>query len=194
MFAAMGFAQKTFDISVTNNSKVERTNAPVVLQLDNYGDGIKSALVTMDGKEIPCQLGLDTATGTGTYRHDDILHTVCRTPRLFGGHKVQQECRRIQVCNGNHQREELHRAQRQERTARMLGHRLARIGKRQCGTQARDRGTWHLHTVRIYRERRTCQQGQLRFCFEYTDRQASLRHRVLQRQRDIRHAQRQRLV
>ena len=56
MFAAMGFAQKTFDISVTNNSKVERTNAPVVLQLDNYGDGIKSALVTMDGKEIPCQL------------------------------------------------------------------------------------------------------------------------------------------
>lgn len=65
MFAAMGFAQKTFDISVTNNSKVERTNAPVVLQLDNYGDGIKSALVTMDGKEIPCQL--DDIDGNGTF-------------------------------------------------------------------------------------------------------------------------------
>ncbi|MBS5528158.1 MAG: DUF4861 domain-containing protein [Prevotella sp.] len=65
MFAAMGFAQKTFDISVTNNSKAGRSNAPVVLQLSQYGNSIKSALVTMDGKEIPCQL--DDIDGNGTF-------------------------------------------------------------------------------------------------------------------------------
>lgn len=64
MLAGTGFAQKTFDINVANNSKTERKNAPVVLQLAEYGN-VKSALVTQDGKEIPCQL--DDIDGNGTF-------------------------------------------------------------------------------------------------------------------------------
>lgn len=63
--AGMSFAQDTFDISVTNNSKSERNNAPVVLQLDQYGKNVKSALVKQDGREIPCQL--DDIDGDGTF-------------------------------------------------------------------------------------------------------------------------------
>lgn len=65
MVAGAGFAQKTFEISVTNNSKAARSNAPVVLKLNEYGKDIKSALVTQSGKEIPCQL--DDIDGDGTF-------------------------------------------------------------------------------------------------------------------------------
>ncbi len=50
------FSQKTFNITVTNNSSKDKTSTPVVLILDSYGFDVKSALVTLGGKEIPCQL------------------------------------------------------------------------------------------------------------------------------------------
>lgn len=50
------FPQKTFNITVTNNSSKDKTSAPVVLGLDGYGFDVKSALVTLGDKEIPCQL------------------------------------------------------------------------------------------------------------------------------------------
>ena len=48
-------AQETITVSVSNPMKQQRQDQPVVLQLKQYGD-VRSALVTADGKEIPCQL------------------------------------------------------------------------------------------------------------------------------------------
>ena len=46
-------ADKTLTVTVTNPSKTERRAVPVVIEVD---DDVRSALVTIDGKEIPCQL------------------------------------------------------------------------------------------------------------------------------------------
>ena len=48
-------AQETITVSVSNPSKQERTDQPVIIALKEYGD-VRSALVTTDGKEIACQL------------------------------------------------------------------------------------------------------------------------------------------
>lgn len=56
-------AQQSINITVYNKSKIVRENAPVVIQLNKYGN-VKSAIVTLDGKEIPCQL--DDLNGDGT--------------------------------------------------------------------------------------------------------------------------------
>lgn len=48
-------AQQTFTINVKNPSKTERTDQPVVISLEKYGE-VRSALVTVNGQEIPCQL------------------------------------------------------------------------------------------------------------------------------------------
>ncbi len=48
-------AQQTFNVSVENPSKSARQDQPVVISLERYGD-VQSALVTCNGKEIPCQL------------------------------------------------------------------------------------------------------------------------------------------
>lgn len=49
-------AQKTFTVSVENNNKIDRTSVPVVIPLAKYGMEVRSALVTLEGKEIACQL------------------------------------------------------------------------------------------------------------------------------------------
>ncbi len=54
--SASASAQKTFDVTVTNDYPKAKSNAPVVLRLDKYGFDVKSALVKTDGREIPCQL------------------------------------------------------------------------------------------------------------------------------------------
>lgn len=48
-------AQQVLTISVSNPSKANRTDQPVIIPLSQYGD-IRSALVSVDGQEIPCQL------------------------------------------------------------------------------------------------------------------------------------------
>ena len=48
-------AQQTISISVTNPTKTERTDQPVVIGLSPYGE-VRSALVTDNGQEIACQL------------------------------------------------------------------------------------------------------------------------------------------
>ena len=48
-------AQTTLTVSVSNPMKQARTDQPVVISLDDYDD-TRSALVTVDGREIPCQL------------------------------------------------------------------------------------------------------------------------------------------
>ena len=50
-------AQANFQVSVSNPSKVARTDAPVVVDLSKLGaiGDIQRAVVTVDGKEIPSQ-------------------------------------------------------------------------------------------------------------------------------------------
>jgi len=48
-------AQQTISINVANPSKAARTDQPVVIPLERYGE-VRSAIVTVDGQEIPCQL------------------------------------------------------------------------------------------------------------------------------------------
>ncbi|MCR5159217.1 MAG: DUF4861 domain-containing protein [Prevotella sp.] len=48
-------AQQTIRISVENTLNRQRTDQPVVVALSTYGN-VCSALVTTDGKEVPCQL------------------------------------------------------------------------------------------------------------------------------------------
>ena len=53
--SSAAFAQQTFTVTVSNPLKVSRTDQPVVISLAQYGD-VRSALVTTNGQEIPCQL------------------------------------------------------------------------------------------------------------------------------------------
>jgi hypothetical protein len=48
-------AQQTITVSVENPMKSPRADQPVVVSLSNYGE-VRSALVTCNGQEIPCQL------------------------------------------------------------------------------------------------------------------------------------------
>ena len=49
------FAQQNITVNVTNPLKLARADQPVIVPLAQYGD-VRSAVVTCDGKEIPCQL------------------------------------------------------------------------------------------------------------------------------------------
>ena len=48
--------QKVLEVSVSNTTKTARTAQPVVLPLKSYSPDVKSALVTLEGVEVPCQL------------------------------------------------------------------------------------------------------------------------------------------
>ena len=62
-------AQQTIEVSVSNPSSQVRQDQPVVLSLNRYGQDFRSALVTCEGQEIPCQLDdLD---------QDDIFDELC---------------------------------------------------------------------------------------------------------------------
>ncbi|MDO4160212.1 MAG: DUF4861 domain-containing protein [Prevotellaceae bacterium] len=56
MIATSAYAQKTFDVTVTNKFKTAKTNEPVVIELKDFGFDVKSALVKNNGQEIACQL------------------------------------------------------------------------------------------------------------------------------------------
>ena len=58
--------QKTIEVAVTNPSKMAREAQPVVLCLKQYASfPVRSAVVTLDGQEIPCQL--DDINADGIY-------------------------------------------------------------------------------------------------------------------------------
>jgi len=73
-------AQQTLTVHVSNPSKSVRNDEPVVISLTPYGD-IRSALVTVDGQEIPCQLDdLD---------QDETFDELCFLVNLQGQEKKQ---------------------------------------------------------------------------------------------------------
>ena len=49
------YAQQTITVNIENPLKVSRKDYPVVIPLNKYGD-VRSALVTSNGEEVPCQL------------------------------------------------------------------------------------------------------------------------------------------
>ena len=53
--SSAAFAQQTLTVTVSNPSPAVRADEPVVISLANYGE-IRSAIVTVDGQEIACQL------------------------------------------------------------------------------------------------------------------------------------------
>jgi hypothetical protein len=75
VISSTAFAQQTITVSVSNPSQSVRADEPVVVNLNPYGD-IHSALVTIDGQEIPCQLDdLD---------QDDVFDELCFLANLKG--------------------------------------------------------------------------------------------------------------
>ncbi len=58
-------AQKTISVNVENTTGTARKATPVVVRLADCGISVKSALVTLNGKEIPSQL--DDLDGDGTF-------------------------------------------------------------------------------------------------------------------------------
>ncbi len=49
-------ADTTFEVSVENKSKNDRIDAPVTIALAEFNTNVKCATITLEGKEIPCQL------------------------------------------------------------------------------------------------------------------------------------------
>ena len=79
-FSASVVAQQTFTVSVSNPSKSARADEPVVINLSQYGD-IRSALVTLDGQEIPCQLD--------DINQDEVFDELCFLADLKGKEQKQ---------------------------------------------------------------------------------------------------------
>ena len=75
-------AQQTLTVSVSNPSKSVRNDEPVVINLAAYGD-IRSALVTVDGQEIPCQLD--------DLNQDETFDELCFLANLQGKEKKQYQ-------------------------------------------------------------------------------------------------------
>ena len=75
LFVSVAFARQSTSVIVSNPSEMSKTDEPVVISLKEYGD-IRSALVTSNGQEIPCQLDdLD---------QDDTFDELCFLVNLKG--------------------------------------------------------------------------------------------------------------
>ena len=75
LFVSVAFAQQSTSVIISNPSEMSKTDEPVVISLKEYGD-IRSALVTSNGQEIPCQLDdLD---------QDDTFDELCFLVNLKG--------------------------------------------------------------------------------------------------------------
>ena len=80
MLPLAAVAQQTFTVSVSNPSKSVRSDEPVVINLAPYGD-VRSALVTVNGQEIPCQLD--------DLNQDETFDELCFLADLQGNEKKQ---------------------------------------------------------------------------------------------------------
>ena len=63
--ANFAIAEKTIEVTLTNNSRIDVSYYPVVVSIDNTAQPVRSALVEYNGKEVPCQL--DDLDGNGVY-------------------------------------------------------------------------------------------------------------------------------
>src|SRR5574344_436520 len=58
-------AQQNFNVTVKNNSDINKSDAPVVIKLSRCDINVKSAVVKLHGNEVPCQL--DDLDGDGNF-------------------------------------------------------------------------------------------------------------------------------
>ena len=73
-------ASRTITVSVSNPMNIARTDVPIIIQLAPYGE-VRSALVTLNGQEMPCQLDdLDK---------DDTFDELCFLANLDKKEKLQ---------------------------------------------------------------------------------------------------------
>ena len=73
-------ASRAITVTVSNPTNNERNDVPVVISLKAYGE-VRSALVSSNGKEIPCQLDdLDK---------DDIFDELCFLADIYGKQKKE---------------------------------------------------------------------------------------------------------
>ena len=80
-------AQQQLTVSVTNPSAAARTDQAVIIPLNSYGE-VRRALVTCEGKEIPCQLDdLD---------QDEVFDELCFLADLKGKQQLKYE---VQLFN-----------------------------------------------------------------------------------------------
>lgn len=85
LMAQTAMAQKTLNVEISNPSKAERKDYPRVVNLKDAGIDVRSAVVTIDGKEIPCQL--DDLDNDGTY--DELAFTADIAPKTTLTAKVE---------------------------------------------------------------------------------------------------------
>ena len=82
LFSFSCLAQSVITVSVANPSTANRADQPVVISLSDYGD-VSRAIVTCDGKEIPCQLDdLD---------RDEVFDELCFLSDLKGKETKQYQ-------------------------------------------------------------------------------------------------------
>ena len=82
LFSFTALAQSVITVSVANPSTADRADQPVVISLSDYGD-VCRAIVTCDGKEIPCQLDdLD---------RDEVFDELCFLSDLKGKETKQYQ-------------------------------------------------------------------------------------------------------
>ena len=75
-------AQQQLTVSVTNPSAAARTDQAVIIPLNSYGE-VRRALVTCEGKEIPCQLDdLD---------QDEVFDELCFLADLKGKQQLKYQ-------------------------------------------------------------------------------------------------------
>ena len=80
LMATAASASKTITVSVSNPINIARADVPIIINLANYGE-VRSALVTLNGQEIPCQLDdLD---------QDETFDELCFLADLQGREKKQ---------------------------------------------------------------------------------------------------------
>ncbi|MBR1409581.1 MAG: DUF4861 domain-containing protein [Prevotella sp.] len=84
--ASAASAQQVLSVSVANPSATVRSDQPVIIPLASYGE-VRRAIVTCDGKEIPCQMDdLD---------QDEVFDELCFLADLKGKEKKTYEVQLI---------------------------------------------------------------------------------------------------
>ena len=82
IFSTPAFAQRSISVNVVNPSSSVRTDQPVVISLSEYGE-VSKAIVTCNGKEIPCQLD--------DLNQDEVFDELCFLSDLNGKEKKQYQ-------------------------------------------------------------------------------------------------------
>ncbi len=80
LMATTASADRTITVSVSNPMNIARADVPIIIKLAPYGE-VRSALVTLNGQEMPCQLD--------DLNKDDVFDELCFLANLDKKEKQQ---------------------------------------------------------------------------------------------------------